>query len=235
MEGFPLPISTYLDTSNTFKNWLVDLQRVSIIFDLSWIVWPVAIACQNIGDTEHWQRTLAFWQEMQWYHRGVHMGSAVGPSPAYIKRYLQYNVLKIYYYYRPWKGQVGHQGVWQWAWHVVHVSRVMGAIRQQSRWIQHPEKPLFRPLAHACSSILSKVIFSRCDTWYTCLRPRGPPGDGLDGFSDPKNPYFDTSNMSVAQTNQKLASYSSAKYLWFMTGATRLQQGTTGCHRGHRG
>ena len=27
------------------------------------------------------------------------------------------------------------------------------------------------------------------------------------------HPYFDTSNMSVAQTNQKLASYSSAKYL----------------------
>ena len=28
---------------------------------------------------------------------------------------------------------------------MVHVSRVMGAIRQRSRWIQHPEKPLFRP------------------------------------------------------------------------------------------
>ena len=128
------------------------MQRVSIIFDLSWIVWPVAMAWQNIGDTEHWQRTLAFWQEMQRYHMGVHMGSAVSPSPAYIKRYLQYN-------YRPWKGQVGHQGVWQWVWHVVHVSRVTGAIRQRSRWIQHPDKPLFRPLAHACSSIKSKVRF----------------------------------------------------------------------------
>ena len=41
--------------------------------------------------------------------------------------------------------------------------------------------------------------------------------------------------LSASQTNQKLASYSSAKYLWFMTGATGLQQGTTGCHRGHRG
>ena len=27
------------------------------------------------------------------------------------------------------------------------------------------------------------------------------------GLSDPKNPYFDTSNMSLAQTNQKLACY----------------------------
>ena len=156
------------------------------------------MAWQNIGDTEHWQRTLVFWQEMQWYHRGVHvhMGSAVSPSPAHIKRYLQYNVLKIYYYYRPWKGKVGHQGVWQWVWHVVHVSRVTGAIRQRSRWIQHPDKPLFRPLAHACSSIKSRVRYSRCDTWYTCLGPRGTPGDGLNGLSDPKNPYFDTSNIS---------------------------------------
>ena len=195
------------------------------------------MAWQNIGDTEHWQRTLVFWQEMQWYHRGVHVhiGSAVSPSPAHIKRYLQYNVLKIYYYYRPWKGKVGHQGVWQWVWHVVHVSRVTGAIRQRSRWIQHPDKPLFRPMAHACSSIKSRVRYSRCDTWYTCLGPRGTPGDGLNGLSDLKNPWFDTSNMSVAQTIQKVASYSSVKYLWFMTGATGLQQGTTGCHRGHRG
>ena len=34
--------------------------------------------------------------------------------------------------------------------------------------------------------------------------------------------------LSVSQTNQKLASYSSAKYLWFMTGATGLQQGSQG-------
>ena len=88
-------------------------------------------------------------------------------------------------------------------------------------------KLLFWPLAHACSSILWKVIFSRCNMWYTCLWPCGPPGNGLDGLSDPKNPYFDTSNMSVAQTNQKLASYSSAKYLWFMTGPQ-------GSNRGHR-
>ena len=169
------------------------------------------------------------------YHMGVHIGSSVSPSPAHIERYLQYNVLKIYYYYRPWKGKVGHQGVWQWVWHVVHVSRVTGAIRQRSRWIQHPDKPLFRPLAHACSSIKSRVRYSRCDTWYTCLWSRGPPGDGLNGLSDLKNPWFDTSYMSLGQTIQKLASYSSPKYLWFMTGATRLQQGTTGCHRGHKG
>ena len=41
--------------------------------------------------------------------------------------------------------------------------------------------------------------------------------------------------LSVSQTNQKLASYSSAKYLWFMTGATGLQQGTIGCHRVSQG
>ena len=29
-------------------------------------------------------------------------------------------------------------------------------------------------------------------------------GDGLDGFSTPKNPQFDTSHSSVAFTNQKL-------------------------------
>ena len=46
---------------------------------------------------------------------------------------------------------------------------------------------------------------------------------------------FDTSNMSVAQTVQKLASYWSAKCLWFTTGATGLQQRPTGCHRGQRG
>ena len=89
-------------------------------------------------------------------------------------------------------------------------------------------KLLFWPLAHACSSILWKVIFSRCNMWYTCLWPCGPPGDGLDGLSDPKNPYFDTSNMSAAQTNQKLASYWCAKYLWFMTGAQGSNKGTTG-------
>ena len=159
-------------------------------------------------------------------------------SPAHIERYLQYNILKIYYFVQVLEGPSGTpEGglhvlwVWQLPWHVVNVSRVMGAIWQWSRCIQHPEKPLFRPLAHACSSILSKVIFSRCDTWYTCLRPRGPPGDGLDRLSDPKNPYFDTSNMSVAQTNQKLASYSSAKYLWFMTGP----QGSNRDHRVSQG
>ena len=34
--------------------------------------------------------------------------------------------------------------------------------------------------------------------------------------------------LSASQTNQKLASYSSAKYLWFMTGATGFQQGSQG-------
>ena len=36
--------------------------------------------------------------------------------------------------------------------------------------------------------IKSRVRYSRCDTWYTCLGPRGTPGDGLDGFSNPENP-----------------------------------------------
>ena len=37
--------------------------------------------------------------------------------------------------------------------------------------------------------------------------------------------------LSVSQTNQKLASYSSAKYLWFMTGATGLNRGPQGVTR----
>ena len=37
--------------------------------------------------------------------------------------------------------------------------------------------------------------------------------NGLNGLSDPKNPWFDTSYMSLGQTIQKLASYSIAKYL----------------------
>ena len=40
--------------------------------------------------------------------------------------------------------------------------------------------------------------------WYTCTGPCRTPGDGLDGFSTPKNPQFDTSHSSVASTNQKL-------------------------------
>ena len=40
--------------------------------------------------------------------------------------------------------------------------------------------------------------------WYTCTGPCRTPRDGLDGFSTPKNPQFDTSHSSVASTNQKL-------------------------------
>ena len=39
-----------------------------------------------------------------------------------------------------------------------------------------------------------------------CTGILGTPGDGLDGFSTPKNPYFDTSHSSVAPTSQKLNS-----------------------------
>ena len=35
---------------------------------------------------------------------------------------------------------------------------------------------------------------------------RGTPGDGLDGFSTPKNPQFDPSHPYVAPTGQKLDS-----------------------------
>ena len=43
-------------------------------------------------------------------------------------------------------------------------------------------------------------------TWYTCTGPRGTSGDDLDGFSTPKNPYFDPSHASVASISQKLES-----------------------------
>ena len=39
-----------------------------------------------------------------------------------------------------------------------------------------------------------------------CTGILGTPGDGLDGFSTPKNPYFDPSHSSVAPTSQKLYS-----------------------------
>ena len=43
-------------------------------------------------------------------------------------------------------------------------------------------------------------------TWYTCTGTRGTPGDGLDGFSTPKNPQFNPSHPSVAPADQKLDS-----------------------------
>ena len=43
-------------------------------------------------------------------------------------------------------------------------------------------------------------------TWFTFTGPRGTPGDGLDGFSRPKNPKFDPSHPSVALADQKLDS-----------------------------
>ena len=42
--------------------------------------------------------------------------------------------------------------------------------------------------------------------WYTCTVSRGTTGVGLDGFSTPKNPYFDPSHSSIAPTSQKLES-----------------------------
>ena len=41
---------------------------------------------------------------------------------------------------------------------------------------------------------------------YTCTGTRGTPGDGLDGFSTPKNPQFNPSHPSVAPADQKLDS-----------------------------
>ena len=44
------------------------------------------------------------------YHMGVHIGSSVSPSPAHIERYLQYNVLKIYYLLQFLEGPSGTPG-----------------------------------------------------------------------------------------------------------------------------
>ena len=56
--------------------------------------------------------------------------------------------------------------------------------------------------------------------WDTCRGPRGTPGDGLDGFSSPKNPHFDPSHPSVAPTSQKLHSDN--------TGAKRVKRANGG-------
>ena len=61
---------------------------------------------------------------------------------------------------------------------------------------------------------------------YTCTGPRGTPGDGLDGFSTPKNPHFDPSHPSVAPTSQKLDSRGcgsglSTWYMWYTCTGTR--------------
>ena len=49
---------------------------------------------------------------------------------------------------------------------------------------------------------------------------RGTPGDGLIGFSSPKNPHFDPSHPSVAPTSQKLHSDN--------TGAKRVKRANGG-------
>ena len=43
-------------------------------------------------------------------------------------------------------------------------------------------------------------------TWHTCTGPHGTTWDCLDGFSTPKNPYFDPSHSFIAPTSQKLES-----------------------------
>merc|ERR1711902_281451 len=55
---------------------------------------------------------------------------------------------------------------------------------------------------------------------------RGTPGDGLDGFSTPKNPHFDPSHPSVTPTSQKLDSRGcgsglSTWYTWYTCTGTR--------------
>ena len=42
--------------------------------------------------------------------------------------------------------------------------------------------------------------------WCRCTGSLGTPGDGLDGFSTPKNPQFDPSHPSIAPISQKLES-----------------------------
>ena len=54
-----------------------------------------------------------------------------------------------------------------------------------------------------------EVVDEPCAMWYVCypcLEPCGTSGDGLDGFSTPKNPYIDPSHSSVAPTSRKINS-----------------------------
>ena len=40
--------------------------------------------------------------------------------------------------------------------------------------------------------------------WYTCTGTHWTPGEGLDGFSSPKNPQLDPSHPFVAPTSPKV-------------------------------
>ena len=94
---------------------------------------------------------------------------------------------------------------------MVHMYRVTWDNWSWSRWIQYPKEPLFRPLTLFYSSYQSKVRIWGCGsgwstwyTWYTCTGTRGTPGEGLDGFSLPKNPQLDPSHPFVAPTSPKV-------------------------------
>ena len=56
-----------------------------------------------------------------------------------------------------------------------------------------------------------------------CTGPRGTPVDGLNGFSTPKIPNFDTSHPSVAPPSQKLESWGVAVGGATGTRGTRVQ------------
>ena len=65
---------------------------------------------------------------------------------------------------------------------------------------------------------------------YTCTGPHGTPGDGLNGFSTPKNHQFDPSHPSIAPNSQKLDSEGVA-----VGGAPGTRDTHVQCHVGHLG